>query len=175
MWSMSGVGSCSIWSKRLLLSLLNWANSNKFWACSSCCFTNSYDSSFDRVWVVRGGVRMYFTILLFPTFLNISRTVKESLNVSFSPVTLFLPNIIFVFFLMTGMAWIANVSTISLFQQIKCMGRRIKSVLSYDIDLNGGESTSYPVSLTGLWRRCIRSQCGSSYTVKVVRNVLYKP
>ena len=118
---------------------------------------------------------MYFTILLFPTFLNISRTVKESLNVSFSPVTLFLPNIIFVFFLMTGMAWIANVSTISLFQQIKCMGRRIKSVLSYDIDLNGGESTSYPVSLTGLWRRCIRSQCGSSYTVKVVRNVLYKP
>jgi len=72
------------------------------------------------------------------------------------------------------MAWMANVSTISLFQQIKYMGRRIKSVLSYDMDLNGGELTSYPASLTGLWRRSIRSQCGSSHTAKVVRNVLHK-
>ena len=100
--------------------------------------------------MVRGGVRMYFTILLFPIFLNISHAVEESLNVSFSPVTSFLAKIMLVFFLMAGMTWVANVSTISLFQQIKCMGRRIKSVLSYDMDFNGGESTLYPVSLTGL-------------------------
>ncbi|KAL9711191.1 hypothetical protein Ac2012v2_8377 [Leucoagaricus gongylophorus] len=118
---------------------------------------------------------MYFTILLFPTFLNISHVLEESLNVSLSPVTSFLAKIMLVFFLMADMAWVANVSTISLFQQIKCMGRRTKSALSYDMDLNGGESTSYPVSLTGLWRRSIRSQCGSSHTAKVVRNVLHKP
>jgi len=125
--------------------------------------------------VVRGGVRMYFTILLFPTFLNISHAVKESLNVSLSPVTSFLAKIMLVFFLIAGMAWVENVSTISLFQQIKYMGRRTKSVLLYDMDLNGGESTSYPVSLTGLWRRSIRSQCGFSHTAKVVRNMLHKP
>ena len=124
--------------------------------------------------MVRGGVRMYFTILLFPTFLNISRALEESLNVSLSPVTSFLAKIILVFFLMAGMAWVANVSTIFLFQQIKYMGRRTESVLSYDMDLNRGESTSYPVSLTGLWRRSIKSQCRSSYTAKVVRNVLHK-
>ena len=125
--------------------------------------------------MVRGGVRMYFTILLFPTFLNISRALEESLNVSLSLVTSFLAKIMLVFFLIAGMAWVANVSTISLFQQIKCMGRRTKSVLSYDMDLNGEESMSYPVSLTGLWRRSIRSQCGSSHTAKIVRNVLHKP
>ena len=40
---------------------------------------------------------------------------------------------------MVSMAWIASVNTISLFQQIKCMDRRIfkKSVFSYDIDLIG--------------------------------------
>ena len=76
---------------------------------------------------------------------------------------------------MVSMAWIASVNTISLFQQIKCVGRRTRSVLSYDMDLNGGVSTSYPVSLTGLWRRSIRSQCGSSHTARVVRNVLHKP
>jgi len=81
---------------------------------------------------------MYFTILLFPTFLNFSYAVEESLNVSLSPVTLFLAKIMLVFFLMAGMAWVANMSTISLFQQIKCMGRRTKSVLSYDMDLNRG-------------------------------------
>jgi len=89
-------------------------------------------------------------ILLFPTFLNFSHIAEEILNVSLSPVTSFLAKIMLVFFLMAGMAWVANVSTISLFQQIKYMSRRTKSVLSYDIDLNRGESTSYPVSLTGL-------------------------
>jgi len=118
---------------------------------------------------------MYFTILLFPTFLNISHALEESLNVFLSLVTSFLAKIMLVFFLIAGMAWVANVSTISLFQQIKCMGKRTKSVLSYDIDLNGGESMSYPVSLTGLWRRSIRSEYGSSHTAKVVRNVLHKP
>ena len=118
---------------------------------------------------------MYFTILLFPIFLNISCAVEESLNVSLSLVTSFLAKIILVFFLIAGMAWMANVSTISLFQQIKCISRRTKSVLSYNMDLNGGESTSYPVSLTSLWRRSIRSQCSSSYTVKIVRNMLHKP
>jgi len=107
--------------------------------------------------VVRSGVRMYFTILLFPTFLNISHTVEESLNVFLFLVTSFLAKIMLVFFLMAGMAWVANVSTISLFQQIKCMGRRTKSILLYNMDLNGGELISYPVSLTGLWRRSIRS------------------
>ena len=125
--------------------------------------------------MVRGGVRMYFTILLFPIFLNISCAVEESLNVSLSLVTSFLAKIILVFFLIAGMAWMANVSTISLFQQIKCISRRTKSVLSYNMDLNGGESTSYPVSLTSLWRRSIRPQCSSSYTVKIVRNMLHKP
>ena len=124
--------------------------------------------------MIKGGIRMYFTILLFPIFLNISRAVEESLNVSLSLVTSFLAKIMLVFFLMAGMAWVANVSTIFLFQQIKCMGRRTKSVLSYDMDLNRGESTSYSVSLTGLWRRSIKSQCHSSYTAKVVRNVLHK-
>jgi len=118
---------------------------------------------------------MYFTILLFPTFLNISHAVEESLNVSLSPVTSFLTKIMLVFFLMADMALVANMSTISLFKQIKCMDRRTKSVLSYDMDLNGGELTSYPVSLTGLWWRSIRSQCGSSHTAKIVRNVLHKP
>ena len=102
--------------------------------------------------MVRGGIRMYFTILLFPTFLNISHVVEESLNVSLSPVTSFLAKIMLVFFLMAGMAWVANVNTISLFQQIKCIGRRTKSILLYDMDLNEGELMSYPVSLTGLWR-----------------------
>jgi len=114
-------------------------------------------------------------ILLFPTFLNFSHIAEAILNVSLSPVTSFLAKIMLVFFLMAGMAWVANVSTISLFQQIKYMSRRTKSVLSYDMDLNRGELTSYPVSLTGLWRRSIRSQCGSSHTAKVVRNVLHKP
>ena len=35
------------------------------------------------------------------------------------------------------MAWITSVNTISLFQQIKCVGRRTKSVFSYDMDLMG--------------------------------------
>ena len=83
---------------------------------------------------------MYFTILLFPIFLNIFLSL----------VTSFLAKIILVFFLIAGMAWVANVSIISLFQQIKCVGRRTKSVLSYDMDLNKKESMSYPVSLTGL-------------------------
>ena len=125
--------------------------------------------------MVRGGVNMYLTILVFPIFLNFSRIAEEILNVFLSPVTLFLAKIMLVFFLMAGMAWVANVSIISLFQQIKCIGRRIKSVLSYDMDFNGGESMSYSVSLTSLWRRSIRSQCGSSHTTKVVRNVLHKP
>ena len=124
--------------------------------------------------MIKGGIRMYFTILLFPIFLNISRAVEESLNVSLSLVTSFLAKIMLVFFLMAGMAWVANVTTIFLFQQIKCMGRRTKSVLSYNMDLNRGELTSYSVSLTGLWRRSIKSQCHSSYTAKVVRNVLHK-
>jgi len=76
---------------------------------------------------------------------------------------------------MVSMAWIASVNTISLFQQIKYVGRRIKDVFSYDMNLNGGELTLYPVSLTGLWRRSIRSQCGSSHTARVVRNVLHRP
>ena len=93
---------------------------------------------------------MYFTILLFPIFLNISCAVEESLDVFLSLVTSFLAKIMLVFFLMVGIAWVANVSTISLFQQIKCIGRRTKSVLSYDINLNGGELMLYPVSLTSL-------------------------
>ena len=51
---------------------------------------------------------------------------------------------------MVGMAWVASVNTISLFQQIKCVGRGIKGVFSYDINLDGEKLTSYPVSLTGL-------------------------
>ena len=58
---------------------------------------------------------MYFTILLFPIFLNISYAVEESLNVFLSPVTSFLAKIILVFFLIAGMAWVANMSPISLF------------------------------------------------------------
>ena len=38
---------------------------------------------------------------------------------------------------MVSMAWIASVNTISLFQQIKCVGRRIKDVFSYDMNLIG--------------------------------------
>ena len=39
---------------------------------------------------------------------------------------------------MVSMAWIASMNTISLFQQIKCVGRRIKkSVFLYDMDLIG--------------------------------------
>ena len=75
---------------------------------------------------------------------------RKFLNVFLSLVTSFLAKIMLVFFLMAGMAWVANVSTIFLFQQTKYMGRRTKSVLSYDMDLNGEESISYPVSLTGL-------------------------
>ena len=54
--------------------------------------------------MVRGGVNMYLTILLFPTFLNFSHIVEEILNVSLSPVTSFLAKIMLVFFLMAGMA-----------------------------------------------------------------------
>ena len=94
--------------------------------------------------MVRGGVSIYFTILLFPTFLNIFHAVEESLNVSLSLVTLFLTKIILVFFLMAGMAWVANMSTISLFQQIKYMSRRIKKCFfSYNIDSNKGKLTLY--------------------------------
>ena len=100
--------------------------------------------------MVKGGIRMYFTILLFSIFLNFSHIIEESLNVFLFLSTLFLAKIMLVFFLMAGMAWMANVSTISLFQQIKYIDKRIKSILSYDIDLNRGESTLYPVFLTSL-------------------------
>ena len=41
-------------------------------------------------------------------------------------------------------------NTISLFQQVKCVGGKIKGVLSYDVNLDRRELMSYPVSLTGL-------------------------
>ena len=48
------------------------------------------------------------------------------------------------------MAWVASMNTISLFQQIKCVDRRIKGILLYNVNLDEEELTSYPVSLTGL-------------------------
>jgi len=44
----------------------------------------------------------------------------------------------------------ASVNTIFLSQQIKCVSRRIKGVLSYEVNLDREESISYPVFLTGL-------------------------
>ena len=51
---------------------------------------------------------------------------------------------------MVGMAWVANMNTISLFQQIRYVVRRIKGVLLYDVNFDKGELMSYPVSLTSL-------------------------
>ena len=55
------------------------------------------------------------------------------------------------------------------------MDKRIKDIILYNVNPNREESMLYSVSLTGLWRRSIRSQYGSNHTTRVIINVLHRP